>query len=372
MQVKAAVLEQPSGRFALETLELGEVRPNEVLVKIVACGICQTDSHVREQHIPVPLPAVLGHEGAGIIESVGSGVSGLSVGDHVVLSYGSCGRCRPCRLGVPPYCELLFPLNFGGSRLDGSQTLCRSEGTGDRAIVHTHLFGQSSFATYAIADERNVVKVRPDAPLEVIAPLGCGFQTGFGAVVNSLRVETGSSIAVAGTGGVGLAAIMAAKISGAQTIIGIDVKTDRLQLALDLGATHIINAATEDVGSAIAKVTAGGVNYALEVTGRPEMGALMVDALAPLGTAGLIGLASLDAQLSISLLKLMQGRSVRGITQGDAVPQLLIPQMVEHYMAGRFPIDRLTKSYEFADINTAFDDAGRGVVVKPVLSISRT
>jgi aryl-alcohol dehydrogenase len=372
VEIEAAVIERAAAPFAIQPIVLGDLRAHEVRIKVVASGICQTDAHARDQHIPVPLPAVLGHEGAGIIEKVGSSVTGLVPGDHVVMSYNFCGHCKPCLRGSYSYCELVFPLNFGGSRLDGTQPLFRSGESESASSIHGHFFGQSSFATHAIADARSVVKVRRDVPLELLAPFGCGFQTGFGAVVNSLGVRPGSSIAILGTGAVGLAAVMAAKISGAQMIIAVDVKDERLSLARELGATHSINASAGGLEAAIMRTSGSGVDFSLEITGRPDMAALAVDILAPLGKAGLIGSVPPGTKAPIDILKLMLGRSVRGIHQGDAVSQLLIPQMVDYFAAGVFPIDRLIKFYDFKDINRAFADAAAGSVIKPVLKMSST
>jgi aryl-alcohol dehydrogenase len=223
MRIRAAVVEQKSGPFVFRELDLDEPRVDEVLVRIVATGICQTDIHVRNQEYPVPLPLVLGHEGAGVVEQVGAGVEGFKAGDHVVMSYPSCGHCRFCHGGHKAYCEHAFEMCFGGSRLDGSNALHWPHNYPSAEIMHGAYFGQSSFATCAIASASNVVKVPSDLPLELLAPLGCGFQTGAGAVLNSLQVRAGSSLAVFGAGAVGLAAIMGAKIAGAAPIIAVDI-----------------------------------------------------------------------------------------------------------------------------------------------------
>jgi len=369
MDIRAAVALGAGQDFAIQTLRLEAPRPDEMVVRIVACGICQTDAHSRDQHMPVPLPAVLGHEGAGIVEHVGAGVSDFAPGDHVVLSYRHCGRCRPCLAGAVAYCEAIFPLNFGGARLDGSTTLERQDDDGCCA-VHGQFFGQSSFATHALVNRQNAIRVRSDVPLAMLAPFGCGLQTGYGAVVNSLNVRTGRSIAIIGTGAVGLTAVMAAKIVGASRIIAIDINDQRLALAREFGATDLINSAQSDAVDQVLSLSGGGVDYTLEVTGRPELAAAAVDMLAPLGVAGLIGTAPPGTTAPFEILKLLLGRTVRGIHQGDAVSKLLIPQMVDHFAAGRFPIDRLIKTYAFEDINIAFRDAATGKVVKPVLTFT--
>ncbi|WP_326601004.1 NAD(P)-dependent alcohol dehydrogenase [Streptomyces sp. NBC_01800] len=362
--VTAAVVREKGGPFTFEDLTLDTVlRPDEVLVKVVATGLCQTDIHVRDQALPTPLPVVLGHEGAGIVERVGDAVSTVTPGDRVVMSYQACGHCTPCLSGNPAYCALSFPANFGGSRLDGTNAL---HAGGEE--IHGHFFGQSSFATHALATERNVVKVDDeDIPLELLSPLGCGLQTGAGAVLNSLKIEAGASVVIIGAGTVGLAAIMAAKVAGAGPVIAVDIVPERLDLARELGATHIVNAKEEDTAARIADLTGGGADYVLEITARPEMLTLAVDALAPLGTAALIGGAPAGAHAPVNMNALLGGRTVRGIAQGDSIPQLFIPQLIDLYRAGRFPFDRLITFYGFDQINEAATDTRTGAAIKPVL-----
>lgn len=364
--VTAAVVREKGGPFIFEDLTLDtSLRPDEVLVKVVASGLCQTDIHVRDQHLPTPLPAVLGHEGAGIVERVGNAVTTLAPGDRVVMSYQACGHCTPCLSGNPAYCALSFPANFGGSRLDGTNALHAGE-----EEIHGHFFGQSSFATHALATERNVVKIDDEEiPLELLSPLGCGLQTGAGAILNSLKVPAGASVVVIGTGTVGLAAVMAAKVAGAGPIIAVDIVPERLELALELGATHTINGREEDTAERIAEITGGGADYVLEITARPEMLTLAVDALAPLGTAALIGGAPAGAHAPVNMNALLGGRTVRGIAQGDSIPQLFIPQLIDLHKAGRFPFDRLITFYDFDEINEAANDTRTGAAIKPVLRI---
>ncbi|MGW6460689.1 NAD(P)-dependent alcohol dehydrogenase [Streptomyces sp. NPDC055078] len=363
--VRAAVVRAKGEPFAFEDLELDtRLRPDEILVRVVATGVCQTDIHVRDQHLPTPLPAVLGHEGAGVVERVGAAVTSVAPGDRVVMSYQACGHCRPCRSGNPAYCAESFPLNFGGSRPDGTNALSAG---GEE--IHGHFFGQSSFATHALATERNAVKVGDDIPLELLAPLGCGLQTGAGAVLNSLKVPAGSSVVVIGTGTVGLAAVMAAKVAGASPVIAVDIVPERLDLARELGATHTVNAKDEDTAARIAEITGGGADHVLEITARPDMLTLAVDALAPLGTAALIGGAPAGAHAPVNMNALLGGRTVRGIAQGDSIPQLFIPQLIDLYRAGRFPFDRLITHYGFDEINQAVTDTQKGAVIKPVLRI---
>jgi aryl-alcohol dehydrogenase len=358
--VQAAVVEEKGGPFRMRTVNVEAPRHDEVLVRIVATGVCQTDEHMRNQDFPIPLPVILGHEGAGIVESVGSAVSDLAPGDHVALTFPSCGLCGPCRSGAPANCTHGVQLCFGCSRRDGSNAYSDSG-------VHGHFFGQSSFAQFALALERNTVRIAKDMPLELAGPLGCGLQTGAGAVLNSLRVNAGESLAVFGTGAVGLAAVMAANIVGAATIVAVDVNESRLALAAELGATHTINPKTDNLADQLRKIRHDGFDYVLEITARPQMLTLAVELTAPRGVAALVGGAPAGTTSSIDMNTLLAGRVVRGILQGDSIPQIFIPKLVDLYRSGRFPIDRLVRTYEFANINQAFADAAQGTVIKPVL-----
>ncbi|WP_179403934.1 NAD(P)-dependent alcohol dehydrogenase [Burkholderia guangdongensis] len=358
----AAVLREPHGAFTLENLVLDDPRPDEVLIKMVACGVCQTDSHFRDQLMPIELPAVLGHEGAGVVERVGSAVTSVVPGDHVVLSFNSCGHCAACDTGHPAYCDHLFLMNFAGTRADGTTGLADSNGT----PIRGRFFGQSSFATFSLANERNVVKVPNDLPLAMLAPLGCGFQTGAAAVLHTLDVPQRASIAIFGVGAVGLAAIMASKIARAGTIIAIDVNDERLQLAQALGADHTINASNADAAAVIRAISPRGVDFVLDTSGRKESLEAGLAALAIMGKFGFVAFnpaagAVLDAS------RLSAGQSLQGIVQGDATPQDFIPRLIEFYRDGVFPFDRLIRFYEPADIDKAFSDAARGETIKPVI-----
>lgn len=364
MRITAAVTESVGAQFTLVPVELDDPRPGEVVVRMVGSGVCHTDLVVRDQMYPAPLPIVLGHEGAGVVETVGEGVSYVEPGDHVVLTFNSCGGCRMCVAGRPAYCDQFVACNFGGARGDGSTPLHRD--TGD---VHGVFFGQSAFATYALATERNVVKVDPAVPLELLGPLGCGIQTGAGAVLTTLNPSAGSSIAVFGAGSVGLSAVMAAVVAGCTTIVAVDLNQSRLDLAKELGATHTIDAATGDAVDALLEISGGlGVDYSLETTAVPRVLRQAVDALNQGGTCGLIGVAAPGTEASIDMSALLFGRSVRGIVEGDSVPRTFIPKLVQLYEQGRFPIDKLIKLYPFADINQAVEDSEQGRTLKPVLT----
>jgi aryl-alcohol dehydrogenase len=363
--VSAAVVRETGGPFIIENLRLGEPRDDEILVRIVATGMCHTDLVVRDQIYPVPLPIVLGHEGAGVVERVGTRVVKVRPGDHVVLSFMSCGNCRFCAQGRPASCANLNAHNFGGGRADGSDTL-----GGDQGRVHGHFFGQSSFSTYAIANERNVVKVPKEAPLEVLGPLGCGIQTGAGAVMNALKVGPGESFATFGAGAVGLSAVMAARVVGATTIIAIDVVPSRLALAMELGATHVVDARQQDPVAAVKAVTDGGVQFSLETTANSVVVRQAVDALGVRGVCGIVGAAPPGTDIKIDVTEFMQmTKTLRGIIEGDSVPELFIPQLIDLYLQGRFPFDKLTKIYPFQQINEAASDSERGLTVKPIIRI---
>jgi aryl-alcohol dehydrogenase len=356
-KIEAAVLRRRGGPLKIESLELEGPRDNEVLVRIVTSGICHTDIQMCDYWDEADDPVVLGHEGAGVVEQVGKRVKQVERGDHVVLSYQSCGQCGHCRKGRPADCEHFYEANFGFNRLDGSNGLQPSG-------VRGHFFGQSSFATHILATQRNVVKVSKNLSLELLAPLGCGLQTGAGTVMNSLKVQQGASVAVFGTGAVGLAAVMAARIAGANPIIAVDINPMRLELALELGATHAIDNRHEEVISRITDITGSGVDYVLEITGDSTMYHLAVEVLNPHRTAAyLTGVSGPDS--------LSGGRKTLSIIQGDSVPQRFIPKLIALYQAGQFPFDRLVKFYNFSEINQAVADARRGDTIKPVLKVSK-
>lgn len=361
--MKAAVVREHGGQFLVEDITLDDPRDNEVLVRIKGVGMCHTDLVVRDQYFPTPLPAVLGHEGAGIVEKVGKTVSKVQVGDHVVLSYASCGVCANCQKGLYGYCPDLYGRNFSGGRPDGSSPCCDAHGE----RVSAYFFAQSSFGEYALATERNVVKIDKDVPIEIMGPLGCGIQTGAGAVMNALRPGAGTSIAIFGAGSVGLAAIMAAKVVGCTTIIAVDLNQGRLELARELGATHVINGGQEDVLAAIQGVTGEGVQYTLECTGLPRVLRQAVDCLRLTGVCGIIGVAPLGTEVSLDINTLLFGRTVRGIIEGDSVPDIFIPQLVDLWKQGRFPFDRLIRKYPLSQIQEAAHASESGEVLKAVL-----
>jgi aryl-alcohol dehydrogenase len=291
-----------------------------------------------------------------MVERVGKRVKNILPGDHVLLSFASCGNCLECKAGRPAHCNRFYEANFGFGRLDGSNALLTSG-------VRGHFFGQSSFATHLLASEQNLVRVANELPLELLAPLGCGLQTGAGTVLNSLAAPEGSSLAVFGSGSVGLAAVMAARIRGMRPIIAVDIVPHRLELALELGSTHAIDNRGEDLLSRIAGITGRGVDYVVETTGIPVMEEIAMEALNRRGTAAFVATATSRGGLS-------GGRKAIGIIQGDAMPNRFIPKLIELYLAGEFPFDRLVRFYDFADINIAIEDSRSGKTIKPVLRIA--
>lgn len=364
MDIQAAVCRK-DGNFSIESVELSDPAADEVIVQIVASGVCHTDLAVRDQHIPLPLPAVLGHEGAGVITRVGSAVTKVRQGDHVVLSYGSCGTCANCQAGKPAYCAQFLAFNVGTRRPDGSCT----HSQGGQPLTGC-FFYQSSFATHAVTHVRNVVKVDPDLPLEVLAPLGCGIQTGAGSVLNVLKPRAGSSIAIFGAGAVGLSAVMAAVVAGCAQVIVVDVRDARLALAKELGATVIVNSKTSDAVSAVKAAVPGGVDFAVEATGIPAVMTQSFDALNGTGTVVVLGVAPAGATVSIDASSLLGGKTIRGAIEGESVPDVFIPQLIALWKAGKFPFDRLARYYAFDQINAAAHDSEQGLTIKPILRMT--
>jgi aryl-alcohol dehydrogenase len=362
MKIKAAVVREKAGPFVIEDIELDDPRPDEVLVKIVSTGLCHTDLVARMQFLPIPLPGVFGHEGAGIVEKVGSQVTKVKPGDHVATSFSSCGICTCCKQGKPGWCSEFRRLNFGGRRADGSTTMKKGNET-----IYGSFFGQSTFATHALVAERNVAKVPSDVPLEMLSPMGCGIQTGAGGVINSLQAKPGSAIAVFGIGSVGLSAILAAVVSGCTRIIAVDIIEERLKLAKEFGATDLINSGKANAVDEIRKLTGGGIQYTLECTGIPKVFRQAVDSLMMGGTCGLIGVAPVGVEANLEMQTILDGRTIKGVVEGDCIPDLFIPQLVELYKQGRFPFDRLLKFYSLDQINEAAEDSEKGKTLKAVL-----
>jgi aryl-alcohol dehydrogenase len=363
MKINAAVVRQRSGAFTIEALDLCDPRGDELLVEVTASGMCQTDLHGRDGYYATPYPAVFGHEGAGIVRAIGRGVRAFKPGDHVVMSYPWCGACPNCQSARQSYCVDAFALKMNGTRADGS-TLHAQDGK----PVYSAFFQQSSFGNYTIANERYAVKVRNDVPLELLGPLACGGQTGAGAVLNVMKPQPGDSFSVFGVGAVGLSGLMAAKIAGCDPIIAVDVHEARLALARDLGATHTINhAGRNEVVSDIRKITGLGARFTLETSAVASVFREAVEALMPAGTCVLLGSARAGTEVTFETPFLQNGRTVRGVIQGDSVPQAFIPLLADHVMTGRFPVERMVTFYDLAGINGAAAESSNGTAIKPVI-----
>lgn len=366
MQITAAVIGSPGADFTLETAELDDPRPDEIRVRITAVGVCHTDIVAQQGLMPLALPAVFGHEGAGVVDAVGSAVTKVKPGDPVALTFRSCGACERCKSGDPAYCYTMPALNYIGMRPDGSKAIHKGE-----AEISSNFFGQSSFATYALAYETNVLKLPEDMPLHLAAPLGCGIQTGAGGVMLALAAKQGSAILITGGGAVGLSAVMGAAIQGCKEIIVVEPHESRRALAKELGATHVIDPiATPDLPAAVRAIVPFGVDYAFDTTGRPEILTATMACLAPKGVFGIVGIPPAGTPMPGELGNVLTfGQTVRGIIEGDSDPDVFLPQLIEHWRAGRLPLEKLVKTYPFADINKSIEAQHHGDCVKVVLTM---
>ena len=363
MKITAAVVDDRHGPFLLRDVLLDEPRAGEVLVRIVATGICHTDSITRHGDLPFPLPGVLGHEGAGVVVAIGPGVEGVREGDHVVLGWPWCGDCRNCLDGQPRYCLRLSELLVGGGRADGSTALRGLDG----APLASHFFGQSSFATHAVVPYRGLVPVDPTLPLELLGPLACGLSTGAGAVLNALRPHAGASLVVYGVGSVGLAAVMAARNTGATRIIAVDRHANRLALAQRFGATDTVNALETNPVEAVREICDGPADFSLECTGNPTVCRQAADSVGMRGTCALIGGAPAGAEITLDHLSTLWGKRIVGILGGEGRSTALIGTLLDLHRLGRFPFHELITQFPFDRIGEAFAAAESGEVLKPVL-----
>lgn len=358
MKVQAAVTNGAGASFCIEEVELAPPGREEILVRIQAVGICHTDEAARQQHLPIPLPAVLGHEGAGVVEAVGDCVSGISVGNHVALTFASCGKCIPCISGRPYGCENMLAVNFSGVMVDGTTRLSR------KGSPLSCFFSQSSFASYVVVHQNSAVKIKEDVDFAVAAPMGCGVQTGAGIVLNCLRPSFGSSIAIFGCGTVGMCAIMAAAIAGCGTIIAVGGNPHSLALARQLGATHSVNRKeTDHLPGVLREIAGNGLDYVVETSGAERMFKDGLGSLSFMGTLVAAGAGAMSLHTGLEL----GARRILGVTEGNSVPKVFLPKLLEYYRKGLFPVDRLLRRYPFAHINEAFDDTLHGRAIKAVL-----
>jgi aryl-alcohol dehydrogenase len=361
-----AVVGSQGAPFELRDLVVDDPRDDEIVVRIVASGICHTDATAQNGGLPFPHPALLGHEGAGIVERVGRNVSTLGEGDHVVVSFNFCGECAQCVTGRPVQCDTWVLRNLaGGSRMDGSSPMRLADGS----PLHSHFFGQSSFATRAVVRAAAAIQVPADAPLAMLAPLVCGFQTGAATMLQVLQPGLGHTVVVFGAGGVGLSAVMAARLTPATRVIVVDVVAERLALATELGATHTVNAAANDSVDAIMEITGGhGADRIIEASGSTAVLKQALSVTAIDATLAIVGAPPFGSEVAIDVLDtIVKGPRIVGVNQGRSVPRVVIPALVDHFLAGRMPFDKLITTYPLADINHAIHDMHTGSVIKPVL-----
>jgi aryl-alcohol dehydrogenase len=368
MQAQAAVMREPRGRWSMEEVSVAEPGPNEVRVRVIASGICQTDVHARDGFFPIPCPAIYGHEGAGIVEKVGTAVTGLAPGDHVIMANPSCGLCDDCRAGFETYCANAPRLKHSGLRSDGT-SVAFARGA---ERIHGSFFQQSSFASLTLAMARNTIRVPKDIPLDVLAAFPCGVNMGAGAVLNVLKPAAGDCYVAFGTGTVGFAGMLAAKLCGCDPIIAVDLFEDRLALARELGAAATVNAKDPDLVAKVRQLAGGrGARFCLEAAGFPEALRAAVEVLAPRGTACLVGSAPPGVEVNLEMKTIQQGRIVRGCSQGESDVQRFLPRLIELFVAGKLPIDRLVRHYPHAAINEAVADMLSGRTIKAVLRIAQ-
>lgn len=366
MKIRALVVEAKNAPFRIQEVELGEPGRGEALVRIVASGVCHTDAITRAGDLPMPYPCILGHEGSGLVEAVGPGVTSVAPGDKVVIGWPSCGECRNCLDGHPRYCLRTGEALISGRRYQG-ELRGTSAYSRDGKEIFGHFFGQSSFATYSVVSADAVVKVPADVPLELLGPLACGLATGAGAVLNEARPKLGDSILVVGVGAVGLAAIMAARNTGVTKIIAADVHDNRLAMAREFGATHTVNSRSTDLIAAVRDITGSTVDFAFDCTGVISVIETIAQTIGMLGTLVLIGGAPAGASFSLDHVSTLWGKRVIGVLGGGGRTGQLIPALVELHQQGRFPFDRLVKYYDLDQIDEALADSASGKVIKPIL-----
>ena len=349
--------------LVVDDVELAPPRAGEVQVRLVATGVCHSDLNGLRGSRPLPLPMVLGHEGAGVVEAVGSSVTTVAPGDHVVLAaIARCGKCDKCVAGKPWLCAVAGANLFTGTLLDGTTRLSQ----GGRPVYHW--FSQSSFAERAVVPEGAAVKVRSDVALEKVATLACGVSTGLGAVFNAARVEPGASVVVIGCGGVGVSAIVGADLAQAGTIVAVDIADDKLEFARSLGATHTVNAKTSDPVEATKSLTGGGADHVFDCVGSAATLGQLVQMIRADGHGWLVGAPAPGTTFSFPTDGFLRNKNFHGVTLGNVRPSIDIPRYVELYAKGRLPLDRLvTRTYGLDAINEALGaletTIGRGVVV---------
>ena len=372
MKIKAAVLNamgmQPpyaeSKPLSVESVELDAPGHGEVLVKIAAAGLCHSDLSVINGDRPRPMPMVLGHEAAGVVEELGPGVEDLKKGDHVVLIFvPSCGHCLPCAEGRPALCEPGAAANTAGTLLSGARRLHRN------GSPLQHHLGCSAFAEYATVSRNSLIKIDPELPLDEAALFGCAVLTGVGAVLNTARVTPGSTVAVVGLGGVGLSSVLGAVLAGARQVVAVDLFADKLDLAKKLGATNVFNASSPECVEQVRAATNGGVEFAFELAGSVKAMELAYKITRRGGTTVTAGLPPAAHTIPIPQVNLVaEERTVKGSYIGTCVPMRDLPRYVSLYRQGRLPVDRLmTGRLKLTEINAAFDRLREGKAVRQVI-----
>lgn len=368
MRITAAVMQKADGmltrrRIELEELELDAPYDDEVLIRITSCGVCGTDKGAIHGLEPYPTPGVLGHEGAGIVEAIGRDVKSVRPGDRVMIGFPFCGECRSCRRGDMRYCEKGQALSFSGHRLDGSSGMKRPNGE----AVAGRFFQQSSWATHTLALERQLAKVPDGLDLDLCGPYGCSISTGAGAILNELKPLPGSAIAIFGVGNVGLAAVMAARLTGATRIIAVDTVPERLALARELGATHSIRHGADTVAE-LKELAGDRLDYSVEATDGSNLVSEAIAALGVRGTCAMVGGAKMTASVQYNHPDvLMHGKHIIGVMGGGGQTPEFLQSLMELQLQGRFPLEKLVRFYDFADVNQAVDDSDAGTTIKPIL-----
>jgi S-(hydroxymethyl)glutathione dehydrogenase/alcohol dehydrogenase len=364
--MRAAVFYEPGKPLAVEEIEVAPPKEGEVLIRMAAAGVCHSDYHAIAGDMPVPAPIILGHEGAGVVEEVGPGVSSLKKGDHVVSVWRySCGACEYCLTARPQLCPTGNEMRLNGSLSDGTKRFKKG------SVEIGHFLGVSTFSEYSVVSERSALKIRDDMPLDKAALVSCAVITGVGAVVNGVKARPGESVAVFGAGGIGLNAIQGAKLAGAEPIIAVDVMQNKLEMAKKFGATHLVNASDEDAVERIRELTGGqGAHYAIEAIGNTEVAAQAFNAIRRGGTAVMVGITSPKSTAAIPTLDLVtQEKKLIGSLYGSSVPRLMVPRLIELYMAGKLNLDDLlTRSYPLEKINEAYEALINGEVARSVIA----
>jgi S-(hydroxymethyl)glutathione dehydrogenase/alcohol dehydrogenase len=353
--MKAAVLREVKQPLVIEEVALDEPGPGQVMVKTSAAGICHSDLHFIEGLWPVPLPAVLGHEAAGIVERVGPDVDYVAPGDHVILLFiPFCGTCRYCTIGRPNLCS-------------HGRSMTPTLHIGDRAVAP--FLSMSSFAEYMVVPQNGLVKIRTDVPLDRAALVGCGVMTGVGAAINTAKVQPGSACAVIGAGGVGLNVIQGCVLAGAEKVIAVDIHPNKLEMAREFGATHFVDASKEDPVAKVRELTGGGVDYAFEAIGLPQAITQAFDMVRAGGEAIVVGMAPLGSEATISAPAFLTEKVLRGCIYGSARPRFDMPRLLDLYMVGKLKLDELvSRTYPLEGINDAFEAMKNGEVARSVIA----